>query len=104
MAATSRPRRSRPGSIAPTCTAWSASMGSRGIAHMDSHDLIGQAVGNYEVKALLGEGGMGTVYLAEHAFMGWRAAIKVLRRSLADDQVLVKRFINEARAVKAVRH
>src|SRR5688572_19602892 len=47
---------------------------------------------------------MGTVYLAEHSFMGWRAAIKVLRRSLADDKVLVKRFINEARAIKAVRH
>ena len=47
---------------------------------------------------------MGTVYLAEHAFMGWRAAIKVLRRSLADDKVLVTRFINEARAAKAVGH
>jgi tRNA A-37 threonylcarbamoyl transferase component Bud32 len=47
---------------------------------------------------------MGTVYLAEHTFMGWRAAVKVLRRSLADDKVLVKRFINEAHAVKAVRH
>ncbi len=47
---------------------------------------------------------MGTVYLAEHGLMGWRAAIKVLRRSLADDKVLVKRFINEAHAVKAIRH
>jgi eukaryotic-like serine/threonine-protein kinase len=47
---------------------------------------------------------MGTVYLAEHSLMGWRAAVKVLRRSLADDRVLVKRFINEAHAVKAVRH
>jgi eukaryotic-like serine/threonine-protein kinase len=66
--------------------------------------LIGQTVGNYQVKALLGEGGMGTVYLAEHAFMGWRAAIKVLRRSLTDDRVLVDRFMNEARAAKAVGH
>ncbi len=47
---------------------------------------------------------MGTVYLAEHTFMGWRAAVKVLRRSLADDKVLVTRFINEARAAKAVGH
>jgi serine/threonine-protein kinase len=69
----------------------------------DTH-LIGHTVGNYEVKALLGEGGMGTVYLAEHTVMGWRAAVKVLRRSLADDRVLVKRFINEARVIKAVRH
>jgi serine/threonine protein kinase len=56
------------------------------------------------LKALLGEGGMGTVYLAEHTVMGWKAAIKVLRRSLADDKVLVRRFINEARIIKAVRH
>jgi serine/threonine protein kinase len=56
------------------------------------------------VKRLLGEGGMGTVYLAEHALMGWRAAVKVLRRSLADDKVLVKRFINEAHAIKSIRH
>jgi len=61
-------------------------------------------VGNYRVKALLGEGGMGTVYLVEHSLLGWQAAIKVLRPSLADDKVLVTRFINEARAVKAVRH
>jgi eukaryotic-like serine/threonine-protein kinase len=47
---------------------------------------------------------MGTVYLAEHTVMGWKAAIKVLRRSLADDRVLVRRFINEARVIKAVRH
>jgi serine/threonine protein kinase len=56
------------------------------------------------VKALLGEGGMGSVYLAEHTVMGWKAAIKVLRRSLADDRVLVRRFLNEARVIKAVRH
>jgi tRNA A-37 threonylcarbamoyl transferase component Bud32 len=47
---------------------------------------------------------MGTVYLAEHSVMGWPAAIKVLRRALADDKVLVKRFINEARVIRAVRH
>jgi eukaryotic-like serine/threonine-protein kinase len=66
--------------------------------------LIGYTVGNYQVKALLGEGGMGSVYLAEHTVMGWKAAIKVLRRSLADDKVLVRRFLNEARVIKAVRH
>ncbi len=47
---------------------------------------------------------MGSVYLAEHTVMGWKAAIKVLRRSLADDKVLVRRFLNEARVIKAVRH
>jgi serine/threonine protein kinase len=75
-----------------------------GDARNRPDSLLGSSVGNYEVKALLGEGGMGTVYLAQHAVMGWPAAIKVLRGSLADDQVLVKRFINEARIIRAVRH
>ena len=47
---------------------------------------------------------MGTVYLAEHCFMGWRAAVKVLRPSLLDDTLLVTRFTNEARAAKAIVH
>jgi serine/threonine-protein kinase len=47
---------------------------------------------------------MGTVYLAEHAVMGWPAAVKVLRRALADDATVVKRFINEARVIRSVRH
>ena len=73
-------------------------------ADQETRPLIGQTVGNYRMKRLLGEGGMGTVYLAEHALMGWRAAVKVLRRSLADDKVLVRRFMNEAHAIKSIRH
>jgi eukaryotic-like serine/threonine-protein kinase len=66
--------------------------------------LIGRIVGNYELKAVLGEGGMGTVYLAEHPVIGRRAAVKVLRRALADDEAHVSRFMNEARAANAIRH
>jgi eukaryotic-like serine/threonine-protein kinase len=66
--------------------------------------MIGSVVGNYELKSVLGEGAMGTVYLAEHPYMGRRAAVKVLRRSLASDQLHVQRFMNEARAANAIRH
>jgi eukaryotic-like serine/threonine-protein kinase len=66
--------------------------------------LIGERVNNYEVRSILGEGGMGAVYLAEHPFMGRKAAIKVLRRELAQDQSLVERFMNEARAANAIHH
>jgi serine/threonine protein kinase len=41
--------------------------------------MIGLRLNNYEVVSLLGEGGMGTVYLARHTFMGRRVAIKFLR-------------------------
>jgi serine/threonine protein kinase len=42
--------------------------------------MIGEILNNYRVVSLVGEGGMGSVYLAEHPFMGRKAAIKVLRR------------------------
>ena len=66
--------------------------------------MLGEVINNYEIKALLGEGGMGAVYLAEHPFIGRRAAIKILRRDLAQDAAMVERFMNEARAANAIRH
>ena len=64
--------------------------------------LLGTTVGAYRVLAMIGEGGMGTVYLAEHALLGRKAAIKVLRPSLSDDGEVVERFFNEARAVTQI--
>jgi serine/threonine protein kinase len=66
--------------------------------------VIGKHINNYEVVSLLGEGGMGTVYLALHPIMGRKAAIKVLKPELARDESLVSRFFNEARAANAIRH
>jgi serine/threonine protein kinase len=66
--------------------------------------VIGNHINNYEVVSLLGEGGMGTVYLALHPIMGRKAAIKVLKPELARDESLVSRFFNEARAANAIRH
>jgi serine/threonine protein kinase len=66
--------------------------------------VIGKHINNYEVVSLLGEGGMGTVYLAVHTIMGRKAAIKVLKPELARDESLVMRFFNEARAANAIRH
>jgi serine/threonine-protein kinase len=40
--------------------------------------VIGRHLNNYEIVSLLGEGGMGTVYLALHPIMGRKAAVKVL--------------------------
>src|ERR1051326_8080660 len=66
--------------------------------------MIGQQFGNYRVLSLLGEGGMGAVYLAEHPGIGRRVAIKVLHPELAKDTQLLARFLNEARAANAIRH
>src|SRR3954469_12711669 len=66
--------------------------------------MIGETFGNYRVSELIGEGGMGVVYLAEHPGIGRRAAIKILRPGLTDNVEITKRFFNEARAANAIHH
>ncbi|MDP1916564.1 MAG: protein kinase [Myxococcales bacterium] len=66
--------------------------------------LIDSVVGEYRVLRLLGEGGMGQVFEAVHPVIGKHVAVKVLRLELAQDERLVRRFIEEARAVTAIRH
>ena len=66
--------------------------------------MIGEQFGNYRSIALLGEGGMGAVYLAEHPGIGRRVAVKVLHKNYTRDEHLLARFLNEARAANAIRH
>jgi serine/threonine protein kinase len=66
--------------------------------------VVGSTIGNYQVVSLLGEGGMGKVYLAHHPGIGRRSAIKVLHANLAGDPAAVSRFFTEARASNAIRH
>jgi serine/threonine-protein kinase len=65
---------------------------------------IGQVLGGYVIKRKLAEGGMGEVYEAEHASIGRRAAIKILKAELGKDADVVARFQQEARAVNEIRH
>jgi tRNA A-37 threonylcarbamoyl transferase component Bud32 len=66
--------------------------------------MIGQSFGNYRVTGLIGEGGMGVVYAAEHPGIGRRAAVKILRHGLTENAEITRRFFNEARAANAIRH
>lgn len=67
-------------------------------------DLLGTLVGEYRVERRLGEGAMGEVFEAVHPIIGKRVAVKVLRREIAHDEQQALRFIEEARAVTAIRH
>jgi serine/threonine-protein kinase len=64
--------------------------------------VVGAVIGNYQLVRLLGEGGMGVVYLGQHTLHGRRAAIKVLLPQLSARPDIVNRFFNEARAVTSI--
>ncbi|HEY3354291.1 MAG TPA: serine/threonine-protein kinase [Polyangia bacterium] len=66
--------------------------------------MIGATLGNYRITAKLGEGGMGAVYVAEHALIGRKAAIKVLLPEFSHNQEIVGRFFNEARSTALIKH
>jgi serine/threonine-protein kinase len=66
--------------------------------------IIGQTVGNYLVTQKLGEGGMGSVYLAEHPSIGKKVALKVLHAEFAANPEVADRFFTEAKAVNAIGH
>ena len=62
----------------------------------------GTTIGQYRIVRKIGEGGMGAVYLAQHALLGRNAAIKVLLPALSSQREVVERFFNEARATTAI--
>ena len=66
--------------------------------------MIGRMVGSYRIAKLLGEGGMGAVYLGEHPAIGSKVAIKMLHAQYAAKPTIVERFFNEARSVNLIGH
>lgn len=68
------------------------------------HSLIGQSVGKYKISRVLGVGGMGTVFEAQHETLNQRVAIKVMHAKLMADQDSVRRFLNEAKTTSLVHH
>ena len=66
--------------------------------------MIGQIIANYEVKSLLGAGGMGTVYLAEHIKLGRQVAIKSLHAQFVNSEEIRTRFIHEAKVMAQLQH
>jgi serine/threonine-protein kinase len=61
-------------------------------------------MGGYKLLDRLGKGAMGSVYLAEHAVLGRRVAVKALSEALRADPGARKRFVREARAAASLDH
>jgi serine/threonine-protein kinase len=59
--------------------------------------------GKYLLRRLIGDGGMGSVYEAEHVKLGTRVAIKVLHADLARRAGLIDRFLREARVAAQIK-
>src|SRR5271154_67574 len=65
---------------------------------------IGQRVGEYEILALLGAGGMGQVYSARNIISGRIEAMKVLLPDFATEAELATRFTSEIRTLAGLEH
>jgi tRNA A-37 threonylcarbamoyl transferase component Bud32 len=61
-------------------------------------------VGSYRLVRQIAEGGMGQVYEVQHVELGRRAALKVLRPELAQNEETAARFFTEARAMTMAQH
>ncbi|MBM4776610.1 MAG: protein kinase, partial [Archangiaceae bacterium] len=77
---------------------------SNAVVESMDYDLSGTELGPWHLERVLGEGAMGTVYLAKHQRIGRTAAVKVLKAEHAKNPDLVQRFIAEATAVNAIRN
>ena len=77
---------------------------STAVVESMDYDLSGTELGPWHLERVLGEGAMGTVYLAKHQRIGRTAAVKVLKAEHAKNPDLVQRFIAEATAVNAIRN
>jgi serine/threonine protein kinase/Tol biopolymer transport system component len=64
----------------------------------------GQRVKHYQIVNLIGEGGMGEVYLATDTILGRRVALKVLPSFVRNDADRLRRFTQEARAASRLSH
>jgi serine/threonine-protein kinase len=68
-------------------------------------DLIGQVIGDrFQVVSRLGQGGMGTVYEAQHRYIAKRVALKLLRAEITEKPEALARFQREALAASTIGH
>jgi serine/threonine protein kinase len=67
--------------------------------------LVGEVFANrYRIISVIGQGGMSTVYKAQHTYMDRVVAVKLLHPHLVSDPISVQRFQQEAKAAASLSH
>ena len=74
------------------------------VMNLEHGAMVGKTVGRYQLTELLGNGGMGEVYLAHDPRLRRRVALKLLPSNITGDLSRVRRFEQEARAASAIPH
>ena len=64
----------------------------------------GMSFGNYQIERELGQGGMGTVYLAKDTGLNRKVALKILRSDLGEDIAFAKKFLEEVEVTASLAH
>jgi hypothetical protein len=74
------------------------------LADRSGASLVGQSIGQYEIRRVLGTGGMGVVYLADDTRLGRTVALKAIAPQFAADDSRRERLRREARAAATLTH
>ena len=85
-------------------TAVTATTGAAGIGVLRKEAFAAKQLGQYRLRHLIGRGGMGEVYLAEHQLMKRPCAIKLIRQEKASDPRALARFEREVQAASKLTH
>jgi serine/threonine protein kinase len=67
-------------------------------------NTVGRAFGNYQLERELGQGGMGTVYLAKDNGLNRYVALKILRSDLGEDPSFSTKFLEEVEVTASLAH
>ena len=71
---------------------------------MEPDSYLGREIAGYQIEEIIGRGGMGVVYRAEHIRLGRKVALKVVAPQIAREEKFRERFLRESRTAGTLDH